>query len=58
MTEARRETYERLVALGKTPCEAWELIAQMDFAEDYEEPGTYHQDMGRTVRLSKGTSEA
>lgn len=44
MTEARRETYERLVALGKTPCEAWELIAQMDFAEDYEEPGAYHEE--------------
>ena len=42
MTEARKETYEQLVALGKTPWEAWELIEQMDFAEDYDEPETYH----------------
>lgn len=38
MGESRRETYEQLVLMGRTPEEAWELIAQMDFAEDYDEP--------------------
>ena len=41
MTEARRETYEQLIALGNTPAEAWALIEQMDFAEDYDEMDAY-----------------
>lgn len=41
MTESRRETYEQLVSMGNTPQEAWERIAQMDFAEDYDEPEEY-----------------
>ncbi len=41
MTEARKETYEQLIALGCTPVEAWALIEQMDFAEDYDETDVY-----------------
>jgi len=41
MTEARKETYEQLIALGNTPAEAWALIEQMDFAEDYDETYVY-----------------
>jgi hypothetical protein len=37
MTETRKETYEQLLAMGNTPEEAWALMEQMDFAEDYEE---------------------
>lgn len=44
MTEARRETYNQLIAMGNTPQEAWALIEQMEFAEDYEEPETCHED--------------
>ena len=41
MTEARRETYEQLIALGNTLAEAWALMEQMDFAEDYDEADAY-----------------
>lgn len=37
MTETRQETYEQLIAMGNTPAEAWVLMEQMDFAEDYDE---------------------
>ena len=37
MSEERRETYEQLLATGHTPEEAWALMEQMDFAEDYED---------------------
>lgn len=36
MTE-RQETYEQLIKMGYSPEEAWEAIAAMDFAEDYDE---------------------
>ena len=39
--EARRETYEQLIALGNTLAEAWALMEQMDFAEDYDEADAY-----------------
>ena len=32
----RKDIYEELIKLGYTPEEAWELIAEMDFAEDTE----------------------
>lgn len=41
MTEARQETYEQLTAMGNTPAEAWALMEQMDFAEDYDEAHGY-----------------
>lgn len=37
MSEERRETYEQLLAMGHTPEEAWALMEQMDFAEDYDD---------------------
>ena len=37
MTNERQETYEQLIAMGYSPEEAWEVIAAMDFAEDYDE---------------------
>lgn len=43
MTAARQETYEQLVALGNTPAEAWALMEQMDFAEDYDETQDYDE---------------
>ena len=44
MTEARQETYNQLIAMGNTPQEAWALIEQMDFAEDYDEPETCYEE--------------
>ena len=35
MTATRQETYGQLIALGHTPAEAWALMEQIDFAEDY-----------------------
>ena len=32
----RKEMYEELINLGYTSDEAWEMISEMDFAEDYE----------------------
>lgn len=32
----RKEMYDELIMLGYTPDEAWEMISQMEFAEDYE----------------------
>lgn len=37
MSESRQETYNQLIAMGNTPEEAWELIEQMEFAEDNDE---------------------
>ena len=36
MTE-RQEIYEQLIRMGYSPEEAWEAIAEMDFAEDYDD---------------------
>lgn len=33
---SRQETFQQLLKLGYSPEEAWEAIAEMDFAEDYE----------------------
>lgn len=41
MTVTRQETYEQLIALGNTPTEAWALMEQMDFAEDYDGTQSY-----------------
>lgn len=35
--DERLEMYEQLIKSGYEPGEAWELIAEMDFASDYEE---------------------
>ena len=32
----RKEIYEELINLGYTPDEAWEMISEMEFEEDYE----------------------
>ena len=32
----RKEIYEELIELGYSPDEAWEMISEMEFAEDYE----------------------
>ena len=37
MSMSRKEMYEQLIQLGYTPAEALEQIAEMDFAEDYED---------------------
>ena len=33
----RQEIYEQLIRMGYSPEEAWEAIAEMDFAEDYDD---------------------
>lgn len=37
MTKERQETYEQLIKMGYSPEESWEAIAEMDFAEDYDD---------------------
>jgi hypothetical protein len=32
----RKEIYEELINLGYAPDEVWEMISEMEFAEDYE----------------------
>lgn len=32
----RIDCYNDLISMGMSPSEAWELINQMDFADDYE----------------------
>lgn len=32
----RTDMYEELINLGYTPDEAWEMISEMDFADDNE----------------------
>ena len=46
MTETRQETYEQLIAMGNTPAEAWSLMEQMDFAEDYDETHDFDETDG------------
>lgn len=43
MTATRQETYVQLIALGHTPAEAWALMEQIDFAEDYDETQNYDE---------------
>ncbi len=43
MTATRQETYGQLIALGHTPAEAWALMEQIDFAEDYDETQNYDE---------------
>lgn len=34
---SRQEIYEELIAMGYSPEEAWTVISEMDFAEDYDD---------------------
>lgn len=37
MNSLRMDIYNDLLSDGYSPADAWELISQMDFADDYEE---------------------